>query len=161
MSTDLICCFKVSIKRILLFVDQKNENQFIGSLRRNFLIFWELKSSSFFCEIESCWARKARKSFWSRHGSIFKEKFLQLYLLHFPFSVSIEGSSLEADHSFLDIIKFVLYTGIGILTGWKRQKCYQYRYILILQLILFWNYSFEPFYQGLHWRCYFSDEFHM
>ena len=74
----------------------------------------------------------------------------------FSINLSIDSFILEAGSSFLNIIHFVLYIGIWILIGQVWQKCYQYRHISILQLILLENSGFEFFYQGMNWRCYMT-----
>ena len=53
------------------------------------------------------------------------------------FSIKVSNSRflLEADYSFLKLLKSVLYIGIGILIGQKWQKCYQYTYISIFQSV--------------------------
>ena len=45
--------------------------------------------------------RNDKKCCWSWHASIINLMFLQLYLPHFPFNVSIDGFLLEAGCSFL------------------------------------------------------------
>ena len=65
-----------------------------------------------------------RKCCWSWQASINNLFFLQFYLLIFPFNVSSDSFLLEADCSFLKIMKFVFYIGIGVLIDQMWQKFY-------------------------------------
>ena len=89
--------------------------------------FWR-SHSLFFCfccvipkmlllvhSVEFWVTRIDRKCCWCWHASKINLIFLQLYLLHFPFNMSIDSSSLKADSSFLKILKFVFYIGLGVL----------------------------------------------
>ena len=88
--------------------------------------------------------RNDKKCCWSWHAWIINLKFLQLYLLHFPFKVSIDSFLLEADFSFLKDMKIIFYIELGVI-DWPT----------VAEVLLVLNYldiptrpSWEPF-----WIC--------
>ena len=62
------------------------------------------------------------KCCWSWHASKNNLIFLQPYLFQVPFNESIDSFSLEADGSFLKIMKIVFYIAFGALIDQTWQK---------------------------------------
>ena len=85
---------------------------------------------------------------------IFNPKSLPFYLRRFLIRVSTNTLLLEADNSFLNIMKKILYVEIGVLIDQKWQKCYS-----MLQPVILENYIFEFLYQCLNWQWYFNSFF--
>ena len=85
------------------------------------IFIWEIVEFVPLCGIlrdQAC-----EKVLFSWHTSVVKLILPQLYpFSFFPLGVNLDSFIAEADCSFLDLLKYDLYIGIGILIGQKWQK---------------------------------------
>ena len=110
VTTNLMSCFKVSIKRFLLELEDLIN-----------------KSLILYPSVEFWRTTTARNCFKSWHTSVLTLVFLQLHLHFFHQGVNVDGFTPEASCSFLSISKYDIYIGIGILIGQRLQKFFQFR----------------------------------